>query len=47
MRVDKVLISLSISSVVMNAGIAIVGPFLPPAGKEIGIDTKILSYIFA
>lgn len=47
MRVDKILISLSCSSVVMNAAIAIVGPYLPGAGKDKGIDTKVLGYLFA
>ena len=47
MRIDKVLVSLSISSVVLNSCIAVVGPYLPSVAWEKGLTDLKLSYMFA
>lgn len=47
MRINKVIICLMGISVILNAAIAIVGPFFPPEANAKGIDLTVISYIFS
>jgi len=42
-----VITSLMGISVVLNAAIALVGPFFPPEAEKKGIDIKMVGYIFS
>ncbi len=37
---------LAIASVVMNANMAVVGPYFPPECEEKGLDMRMIGYIF-
>lgn len=47
MKVNKVIVCLMGVSVILNAAIAIVGPFFPPEAEKRGVDTRTIGYIFS
>jgi MFS family permease len=47
MKFNKVIVCLLGISVILNAAIAIVGPFFPPEAEAKGIDIKDIGYIFS
>ena len=47
MNSKKVIVWLMGISVILNAAIAVVGPFFPPEAEKRGVDTKTIGYIFS
>lgn len=47
MKVNKVIVCLMGVSVILNAAIAIVGPFFPPEAEKKGVELKTIGYIFS
>lgn len=47
MKVNKVILCLMGISVILNAAIAIVGPFFPPEAEKKGVELKTIGYIFS
>ncbi len=47
MKVNIVVSSLMGTSVILNAAIALVGPFFPPEAEKKGVDVKTIGYIFS
>lgn len=47
MKVNVVVSSLMGVSVILNAAIALVGPFFPPEAEKKGVDLKTVGYIFS
>jgi len=47
MKINKIIISLMGISVILNAAIALVGPFFPPEAEKKGMDLKMIGYIFS
>ena len=45
-KAGRTFMLLATASVVMNACMSIVGPYLPPECEEKGIDMKMIGYIF-
>ena len=35
------------ASIILNAAIAVVGPFFPPEAEKKGVDLKIIGFIFS
>lgn len=47
MKVNKVIVCLMGISVILNAAIALVGPFFPPEAEKKGVGLKTIGYIFS
>lgn len=47
MKLNKVSGLLLTTSLIINAAIAIVGPFFPPEAEKKGVDINIIGYIFS
>mgnify|MGYP006290146143 CR=1 FL=1 len=47
MKLTKVSALLLSTSLIINAAIAIVGPFFPPEAEKKGVDINIVGYIFS
>jgi MFS family permease len=47
MKINKVIACLLGVSVVLNAAIALVGPFFPPEAEKKDVDLKVIGYIFS
>ena len=47
MKITRVSALLLVTSLIINAAIAIVGPFFPPEAEKKGVDVNIIGYIFS
>jgi len=47
MKINRIVSSVMGISVILNASIALVGPFFPPEAEKKGLDLKMIGYIFS